>query len=194
MRLIQLLICSIIIGCHGQTKQDNVVKADSIKFPLLIDSGKKIVHQRGRMTTDKGWETYLDTVTFTKGQLYRQDSIQNPLFQFRLSYLEWKTISCIVALDEKDYGDKSMIGLIEKSGDLRINYKGKKVYLTPTMPVKIKEGEWMGTFKNDSMEIQISGMLENKRILRHLTGNGNLILKTSNQIIRETVYLVYENE
>jgi len=193
-RFVPLLIWFIIVACQGETKQDNFASVDSIKFPLLIDNGKRIVY-RSKGMTPKGSETYYDTIVLTKGQLYRKDSIHHPLFQFGLSYPEWEAISCIVALDEKDYQDKFMIGLLEKSGQLRISYQGKKVYLTPATPVKIKEGEWMGTFKNDSMEIQISGRLENrKRGLRNLTGNGSLVLNTSNKVIRETVYLVYENE
>lgn len=128
----------------------------------------------------------------TKGQLYRQDSLLHPLLQFRLSYPEWKTISCIVAVDENDYWDKSMIGLIEKTGDLRINYNGQKLYLKPTKPVKITEGEWVGVFKTDSFEIQISGKFENKRILNSLAGNGELIFTTSDKTVKETIFLVYQ--
>jgi hypothetical protein len=135
-----------------------------------------------------------DTTTFTKGDLYRQDSIHHPLTPFRLSYPEWETILCIIAVDETVFWDKAMIALIEKNGNLRIQYKNKKVYLFPASHVKIKQGEWLGTFKNDSMEIQISGTLESGRILRTLSGHGNLVFKTSDQTIEETFYSVYETE
>lgn len=126
--------------------------------------------------------------------LYEQDTTRHPLTQFGLSYVEWETIRCIITLDEETYWFKSMIGLIEKNGKLRLNYKNKKIYLSPIGPVKWQEGHWAGTFKNDSLEIQIGGQLEKKRVLRALTGYGNLVLKTPKQTIKEAIYLVYENE
>jgi hypothetical protein len=190
-KIFLLLVCVIVVGCREQTNKTTNINADSTQYPLLIDSGKKIIYKYGRMT-ERGWQVYLDTVTFTKGQLYYQDSIRHPLQQFRLSYPEWETISCVIAVDENDYWDKSMIGLIEKSGKLRISYQGKKLHLTPITPVKMKAGTWTGTFKSGSLEIQISGELDNKRILSCLTGQGHLTFKTPTKIIKETIFLVYK--
>lgn len=172
---ISLSVILLIGGCHSKTEQNSATALDSSENP-------------------QGHKSYLDTGTYNKGQLYGQDSIRHPLIQFGLSYSEWKTISCIIAVDEDAYWDKYMIGLIEKTGELRIHYKGQKIYLSPSRPVKMNEGKWLGTFKNDSLEIDITGQLENKRILRHLTGYGNLVLRAPKQTINETIYLVYENE
>ena len=191
--LILIFVSVSILGCQRQPDKDITTKVDSVEYPLLIDSGKKMVLKQGRMTADKGWVVCFDTITFTKGQLYRKDSIRHPLHQFGLSYPEWETIRCIIAVDERDYWDKSMIGLIEKSGTLRIHYHGQKIRLSPIKTAKANDGEWRTSFKNDSLEIQILGNLENKRILGSLRGYGNLALKTPNQTIKETIYLVYKN-
>ncbi len=193
MKRLILLTVIVVVGCNQRTRKDTAVKMDSVKYPLLIDSGRKMVRELGRIEDGK-WTMYLDTTTFTKGELYRQDSLRHPLLQFYLSYPEWKTISCIIAVDERDYGDKAMIGLIEKTGNLRISYRGQKLYLFPTKRNTIKEGEWKATFKCDSLEIQISGLLENKRILRSLTGFGELVLRTPSITINEKIFMVYEKE
>lgn len=139
-------------------------------------------------------EINYDTTKFTKGQLYQRDTINHPLRQFYLSYPEWEKISCIVAVDETDYREKAMIGLIEKSGKLRVHYNQQKIYLLPVNKVKMKEGEYKQVFKNDTLEIQLSAHLEPKRVLRCLTGNGTLIAKVGSQTIEETFFLVYEME
>src|SRR5688572_6273676 len=99
MKRLILLIVMVVVGCNQQTRKDTAVKMDSIKYPLLIDSGRKMVRELGRFEDGK-WTVYLDTTTFTKGELYRQDSLRHPLLQFYLSYPEWKAISCIIAVDE----------------------------------------------------------------------------------------------
>jgi hypothetical protein len=191
-KILLLVVCLAIFGCQQQIKEREI---DSIKYPLVIDSGKRTVYQLGRWNNDDDrhprWEVYLDTVTFTKGQLYRQDSVRHPLRQFYLSYPEWRTISCVVAVDLTDYWDKAMIGLIEKSGNLRVSFKEKKSYLVPTRSMIMKTGEWEGTFKNDSMEIQISGKLTNTGLRGSLNGPGNLRFKTGSQTIEEPIWLVY---
>jgi hypothetical protein len=135
-----------------------------------------------------------DTTKLARGQLYRQDTTKHPLRQFSLSYSEWERIRCIIAVDETDYLDKAMIGLIEKNGALRIHYNQQKIYLSPVNKVKIKEGEYKQVFKNDTLEIRLSAQLEPKRILRHLSGNGTLIAWLGNQTIEENVFLVYDIE
>jgi hypothetical protein len=183
LRKILLYVYVLIVGCQGQTRVDNTIKVDSIKYPLLVDNGRRIIHYKGG-----------DTVTLTNGQLYQNDSSRHPLLHFYLSYHEWETISCIIALDEQEYWGKTMIGLIERTGNLRTSYKGQKLRLAPTMPVKIKKGEWTGTFKSDCLEIQISGQLANRGSSRSLWGQGNLVFTTPDQIIEETIFLVYEKE
>ncbi|MCD9019302.1 hypothetical protein [Parachryseolinea silvisoli] len=135
-----------------------------------------------------------DTTKFTEGQVYQRDTINHPLRQFYLAYSEWEKISCIVAVDETGYWDKSMIGLIETSGKLRVHYNQQKIYLPPVNNVKMKEGEYKNVFKNDTLEIQLSTHLEPKTILRCLTGNGTLTVKVGSQTIEESVFLVYEIE
>jgi hypothetical protein len=135
-----------------------------------------------------------DTTKYTKGQLYERDTVNHPLLQFYLSYPEWKSIRCIVAVDETDYWEKAMIGLIEKSGKLRIHYNRQKIYLSPVNKLTVKEGEYKQVFRNDTLEVQLSAVLEPKRIMGSLTGNGRLIAKIGNRTIEEAVFLVYDIE
>ncbi|RAV97802.1 hypothetical protein [Pseudochryseolinea flava] len=179
----------IAFSCIDHTKTRTPGVADSITYPISIDCGKKIVYQR---TSDAGRKVYLDTITLTAGELYRKDSTHHPLMEFALSYSEWETISCIVAVDEHDYWGKLMIALIEKDGQMRINFRGQTIHLEATTPLNIKAGPFLSAFKNDSLEIHISGTLESRRIAGSLTGHGNLVLITSDQTIRESIYLVCE--
>jgi hypothetical protein len=59
-----LICCSLLPGCRNQVKLDDISEADSTRYPLLIDGGKKMVYQFGRMTADKGLKLYLDTVAY----------------------------------------------------------------------------------------------------------------------------------
>lgn len=180
--MIRLVVLSaIVVGCQGQIGKEKLSKLATLEYPLLIDGGKKVVYHQGG-----------DTITFSNAELYSGDSLRNPLLRFYLSYPEWETISCIISLDEKDYWDKAMIGLVEKTGNLRINYLGQKLYLSPTKRELMKEGEWTGTFISDSLEVQITGLLENKRILRSLTGYDELVLRTPRRTTKEKIFLVYK--
>lgn len=187
------VLCILLFECSSPTRQEAQRQTDSVVYPLEVDGGKKIVHKRGRMGK-KGWEMYLDTVTLTAGELYRKDTVRHPLTPFYLSYPEWQTIQCIVAIDEHDYLDKAMIGLIERSGKLRISYGGKMIYLNAVEALNGREGSWSGTFKNDSMEIQLSGEMIDGSILGSLTGNGSMSVKYRDKVFEEPVYLVYEKK
>jgi hypothetical protein len=120
---------------------------------------------------------------------------ENFLPEFYLSYDEWKSISCILSSSENAYWDKSMIGLIEKSGLLRIEYLGKKILLKPIKYKTIEEGIWTNTFKNDSIQLHISINFDNKkghRIIRSITGNGSIQGKIGSRKFDDKVFCVYE--
>ena len=160
----------------------------------MIEGGKKMVYKFDRTDFNGKKRSYLDTIVVSKGKLYEKDTLNHPLRQFYLSYPEWKTIHCIIAVDERNYWDKQMIGLIEKSGKLRISYKNKKMYLTPVGRVDTTNGEWTWKFKSKLMEICISAHLDDTNMLRHLRGNGTLFFKSADKTFEEPVYLVYEIE
>ena len=133
-------------------------------------------------------QSYLDNYA----KIYRNDSVSHPLIPFYLSYSEWETIGCIVAIDSSDFWNKAMIALIENSGKLRISYKNRKIYLDPVRSIKMEKGKWTSTFKNDSLEIQFSVQLRDINILRCIGGTGSLVLKHNDKIFRESAYFVYE--
>ena len=69
-----LICCFLVSGCGNEPDQNSIAviaEADSQKatsYPLLIDDGKKVVYQFGRMTSNKGLKLYLDTISHTAGE------------------------------------------------------------------------------------------------------------------------------
>lgn len=63
-----LLACMLIFaGCTRREAIERIANDDSrqrdtVGSPMLIDGGKKIVYQYGRMTADKGLKLYYDTI------------------------------------------------------------------------------------------------------------------------------------
>jgi hypothetical protein len=56
----------------------------------------------------------------------------------------------------------------------------------------VAEGDWSGTFRNDSLEVTISGKLATGTPYLSLAGYGTLIFKSPNHTTRDTVYIVKE--
>lgn len=189
---IAIFLLILFAGCQQQVRKENMTSGHTVHYPLLIDNGKRMLSKREHLESMQ--KVHSDTVKLTKGQLYQRDTVNHPLRQFYLAYPEWKKTRCIIAVDETDYLDKAMIGVIEKTGALRLHYNQQKIYLLPVKKVKMKEGEYKEAFKNDTLEIQLSARLDPGKILRCLTGNGTLIVKNGNQTIVETVFLVHEIE
>jgi hypothetical protein len=113
---------------------------------------------------------------------------------FYLPYEEWKTIRCIISIDESDFWDKAMIGLLQKSGTLRIRSKNQDIFLKPLEANPIKEGIWTNTYSNDSIEIKISSNFENKRIMRSLTGYGSIQGRFGKTHFFENAFFVYSKD
>lgn len=70
-----LLACMLILaGCTNRDALDRIAEndfnrgADTVKYPVLIEGGTKIVYQFGRMTADKGLKLYYDTIPNTAGK------------------------------------------------------------------------------------------------------------------------------
>ena len=124
------------------------------------------------------------------------DSIPNKdsLQTFFLSYAEWIDIKCVISADRDAYWDKAMIGLIEKSGKLRIKFKNEVQYLKPVKIVNITQGKWANIYRNDFIEISITSSFDNGEILRSLTGQGKLTLKSNNQTVEKDAYFVCHTE
>jgi hypothetical protein len=117
------------------------------------------------------------------------------LSEFYLGYDEWKTIRCIIASNEDTYWDKSMIGLIEKSGLLRIEYLEKTIHLKPLKRKNIEMGIWNNSFKNDTIQIDIYIKFDNKKgIMGAITGKGNIKGKIGNSNFSDKIFCVNELE
>lgn len=123
---------------------------------------------------------------------YTSNSKESMLTPFYLSYSEWETIDCIISSNKEAYLDKSMIALIEKSGKLRIEYKGVKTYLSPVKKVDYRFGKWSNTFKNEEITIEVSADFDSRRILRHMSGTGNIHVQTPNGQFDESAFFITE--
>lgn len=205
---VAFLLCSFfILGCRDQARHDARSKVDSGKCPLSINEERKIVIAVGKMTADKGLKIFSDAVTFTPEELdsislklhlvdslklYLQDSSKPTLLPFQLPCVDYENFNGVIAVDESNYAIKRIIALIEKTGTVWINSGKESVRLEPVETFAVKEGKWICTFKNDSLEAQISGVLTDKSST-HLAGAGNLVLKQNGRIItEETIYLLWK--
>lgn len=189
-KLVGLLFCLSVFQCQNPKKQ----QIDTpVNYPILLDGGKKRIEQRQRRSEKTGqWEVYLDTITVSKGELYRNAPDKHPLNPFYLSYPEWETIDCIIAIDRKDYWDKAMIGLVEKAGTLRIKYRDQLIRLKPITPHKIREGDWSCVFKNDTISIELSAKFAHDGLFCAV---GNARVTIGNRIFREEdLYFVVHEE
>lgn len=124
--------------------------------------------------------------------IYTSNRAEHPLTPFYLSYSEWETIDCIISNDKEAYLDKSMIALIEKSGKLRIHYLGEKIHLNPVKKVDYRFGKWSNTFKNEEITIEVSADFDSRKILRHMSGTGNIHIQTPNSQFDESAFFVTE--
>ena len=83
--IIVLAIGGLITGCRQgenraamQTLPDRD-ENDSIQYPLLIDDGKRVVYQFGKMTADKGLKIYSDTMPYPAGGWKMDESLRQKL-------------------------------------------------------------------------------------------------------------------
>jgi hypothetical protein len=117
------------------------------------------------------------------------------LNQFYLSYDEWKTISCELVSDGSRYSDKAMIGLIEKSGKLRIDYLEQKIHLKPDSLPEIREGLWQNIYTNDTIHITVAINFDNKKKYAHcITGNGSMKGLINGKPFSENVFGIYQTK
>lgn len=83
--MILFAMVGFICGCKEE--QNRVVMNafreengnDSTSYPLLIDDGKKVVYQFGKMTADKGLKVYLDTIPYPAEGWKIDDSLREAL-------------------------------------------------------------------------------------------------------------------
>lgn len=158
-----------------------------------IEGGKKFV-TRKKIYVNGNIEFKYDTSSLSEDAIYELEKDKHMLDQFYLSYSEWETKSCSFSVNESHYWDKAMIGLLEKSGKLRIEYLGQTIYLKSDKNLPIKEGNWNNTFKNDTIQINISiefyDRNKNKEI-RFIAGNGKINGKIKDKEFQEKIFGVY---
>jgi hypothetical protein len=203
-RTVTFVIClSIAAACRNNTRNDGAdnmeegtlaADVDSLQFPILIEGGKKIVYQVGRMTPDKGLKLYLDTVAYTEGML--PDSLKiTSLFPMFLSASERDNVSCVIVMNQQGYRNETILGTIEKDSRLHLKYKNEEIYLRALQEVLFKEGQWSAAFQNESLQVKISAALENTIPGDHLAGRGELWLWHNDKLTEHrNIFLVYTKQ
>lgn len=80
-----LVVCFFLSGCrdnnqprHTPNSLQEISEAER-SYPLLVDSGTKIVYQFGHMTPDKGLKLYYDTIPNPVGGLTMDESVRRKL-------------------------------------------------------------------------------------------------------------------
>lgn len=189
--LISIISIILLFACSTKRESENkIVESTSQNDTLDVanDTSQKekevVILERDELT--------LDSPVVISENEYRENPLKHPLLPFYLSYDEWKTIRCIISINEDSYWNKTMIGLIETSDSLRINLNNQDIYLKPDSLVKFKEGIWTNTYYNDSISVRLLSEFENGGILRHLTGKGKIELKINKKKYLESGYFVAE--
>ncbi len=193
-RLIIILIGIFLISAckkNGAGKSENH-DGTKIKTPFgdeqeifdLADTIdlKKISPQRGQLN--------VDSLVFTSEDEYLDNQIKHPLLPFYLSYNEWKTIRCIIAINENSYWNKRMIGLVETSTKLRINLNNQEVHLRPDSLIQFEEGVWENIFRNDSISVRLLTNFKKGDISRSLTGKGKIEIQINDKVYIKSGFFV----
>jgi hypothetical protein len=174
--------CTLLFNCTTERKDLSVINLDT----AIIEGKNGYYHEKRERIRDE--QEDLDR------EAYHRDAVHHPLRHFDLSYPEWENIKCIIAVNEADYRDKFMIGLIEKSGTLRIRFEDQTLHLAPVAVHEMKPGDWSGTFKNDSIEIKLYAMFEDIHNKGRMRGNGRILAKVNYYTFEEKAFFVYGEE
>jgi hypothetical protein len=139
-------------------------------------------------------ETIAPEVLETITGWIKQDSVRRRLYSMGIQWEERKDIELYISEPTPDYWNKMVIAKFQKDGKLRISsdYRNPPIYLDPVNVSPVTKGDWSGTFRNDSLEVQLSATLEKDRGHLSLSGFGTLTLKSPKQTTRDSVYFVKE--
>ena len=189
--LISIISIILLFACSTKRESENKIveftsQNDTLDVPKDTNQKEKVVSilERDELT--------LDSLVVISENEYRENRLNHPLLPFYLSYGEWKTIGCIISINEGSYWNKTMIGLIETSDSLRINLNNQNIYLKADSLVKFAEGTWTNTYYNDSISIRLLSNFRKRDVLRHLTGKGKIEIKINNKRYLESGYFVAE--
>jgi hypothetical protein len=187
--IILIFILSYILGCSYK-KEESKSQLDKLR---PISKLEKIISdslENRSSSSVPQLKSNRNLVVIDREKQYRNDTINHPLRPFYLSYEEWKTIGCIISINENTYHNKLMIGLIERSNNLRIKIDNKKTYLKPESVIKFKNGLWKNVYKNDTISVKIWTELTPCCIMRTISGNGTIELQINDKTYTETAYFV----
>ncbi len=171
-RILRYSILLFVIGCtsHEKSSSNSVMEAE--------------------LSTRKGDELNFDSLVMLSEEDYRSNSDRHPMIPFHLSYDEWETIGCIVAINRDSYWNKTLIGLIEESNQLRLNWKNEEIHLMPDNLIEFDEGIWRNSYTNDSISASVLIDFKAGEILSSITGNGIIKIQINDVTYSESGYFV----
>jgi hypothetical protein len=191
---ILFLVAFIILACKSSNKEQKNIEISDYRdlFTYPIEGGRRFVTKKERYVDEIKEYTY-DTSSISGHALYELEKEIHLLDQFYTDYSEWAKIRCIISVNEDQYWDKAMIGLIEKDDRLRVKYKGQKIYLNPLGNSEVTDSIWVGEFKNDSCSIRIDILFnKNSKIMSNITGHGIITGMINDKSFKEDIFVVME--
>ena len=185
-----LLLCLALSGCGDHPEKQAPAPAEPT-YPIYIEGGKRKIIQVERY--EQGNKvSVLDTLVVSKAALYDNDSLVQPLTRFFFSYAQHHLSRCFISTDLEDYYNKAMLAFIAPNDALRIEYNNQDIELKGLKNAPSGPGPWIQTFQNDSMKIELSCILEEKRIMNRLNGYGKLRGNIGRRTFEKNVFVVWQ--
>jgi hypothetical protein len=184
----------MMMSCKPSSDEQKNIEISDYRdlFTYAIEGGRKHVTKKERYV-DGVLEYGYDTTSISGHALYELEKEIHLLDQFYTGYSEWAKIRCRISVNEDQYWDKAMIGLIEKDDRLRIKYLGQNIYLNPVKTGEIKDSIWLREFQNDCCRIKLVLHLDKKsKFLNSITGNGNIRGMINDKLLYEDIFIVCE--
>ncbi|MGM0462051.1 MAG: hypothetical protein ACQEQ4_06475 [Fibrobacterota bacterium] len=182
-------------ACMDQSPPDSIQNSGSDTTFTISGAAKTTNSEKGPLFSEKRHNASSEETTDSVDEAKPRDSITHFLSPFYLSYPEWKTISCIVSADESQYWEKKMLGLIEKSGRLRISFQDDLAYVNPVGNTERTSGNWSAVFTNDSLEIIYNAYLDIQGSPHGSThAEGTMTLTYQNETYEMSAWFVSKNE
>lgn len=191
-----LLIAGLVgVGCSKYDAPDShdvALAQDTLNnthFPILIDSGKRIVYQFSKMTP-RGPRYFLDTMDVSEGLSIPSLSV-NYLFPLAVSAEERSLSPGIIAISLPGYFEETVFGLINDKDQLRINYKGNELFLPSAGNIDFSADQFKSVFEDTRVKVQLDVALEDTRTGVHRAGKGKLKVFELGSLVQECdVFLV----
>ncbi|HEY0652941.1 MAG TPA: hypothetical protein VGD65_07425 [Chryseosolibacter sp.] len=182
------IICFGLFACAPERARETTLgntadSVSSIEFPILIDSGKKVVYQYSKMTP-RGPQYFLDTVPSTDNLPITSMLDANFLFPLSLSDDERSNAPGIVAISIPGDFDETVIAIIDNDDNIRLRYKNRDIVLHSSNTVNFVPA-FDYTFAKDTVHLNLVATLIETPTGTHRAGAGTLRIYEHNSLVQQ---------